>query len=84
VTWRRGNEEKLVINSACFWNRYAKEPVQGKEEKIEVDPDGSVWLLVVSVWTPSASFRGRAPTGILTASALDKYVIYNQGTRHSV
>jgi len=49
VTWRRGNEEQLVINSACFWNRYAKEPVQGKEEKIEVDPDGCVCLLAVSV-----------------------------------
>jgi hypothetical protein len=67
VTWRRGKEEKLVINSACFWKRYAKEPVQGREEKIEEDPDGSVCLLVVSVWTPSASFRERAPSGMLTA-----------------
>jgi hypothetical protein len=66
VRWRRGKEEQLVINSACSWKRDAKEPVQGKEEQIEVDPDVSVCLLMVSVWTPSASFRGRAPSGRLT------------------
>ena len=66
MTWRRGNEVKLVINSACYWNGYAKEPIQGKEELIGVDPDGSVFLLMVLVCTPSASFRGRAPLGMLT------------------